>query len=250
MFWKLIVALNTEKCIMKIKIVLGISIIVLCAGIVYYNSGRSKVLPVADAKLRSDANPALVSDGTVITNTPEFNRRLNRDIVVVDMTTSSTAPEVLADVRLLPAAIVQGLCLRYDVLDDLQKSGKMNGDLQAWKSSVDGNRKKFSSYPFTNIDFESSNIELYSVDGRVALPYHLTPEILAIPDFDKMISGKDYIVAANMDLYGKAGSARLVKLFLYHDGTFQPLTRVNIVASVPGAARAASYNHISAPPME
>ncbi|MDD4279398.1 MAG: hypothetical protein PHX74_06645, partial [Candidatus Sumerlaeales bacterium] len=165
--------------------------------------------------------------------------------------TSNTSEQVKSDLRLLPSALAQALCLNMAPIEKLKAEGKVNyGD--KLKEKMGYYQKILPSAPYTKLDIYTSQAKLYSLKSTSGYNRSMLTMSKEITEAERAEStdGKDYFVEYVLDLKGDGDPVQMSCYYIYFKGVFRRVAesfgnvagftnkQPTITSQMPGGARA------------
>ena len=217
---------------MKTSYIVGIAVLVVLGFVgwsVFFDKGEPAAIGTNSLQKKEGKNFI----GKKIEDTEAFAADVNKNLEIIDFVTSNTSEQVKSDLRILPFALVQALCLNMAPIEKLKAEGKVSFGANM-KLRMDFYQKIMPAAPYTKLDIYASQAKLYSLkstsDNNSSV-FAFSKELTEV-ERTESTDGQDYLVEYVLDLKGDGDPARMSCYYAYFKGVFR---RVNeSIGSVAG----------------
>ncbi|MDD4279396.1 MAG: hypothetical protein PHX74_06635 [Candidatus Sumerlaeales bacterium] len=217
---------------MKTSYIVGIAVLVVLGFVgwsVFFDKGEPAAIGTNSLQKKEGKNFI----GKKIENTEAFAADVNKNLEINDFVTSNTPEQMKSDLRILPFALVQALCLNMTPIEKLKAEGKVSYGANM-KLRMEFYQKVSPAAPYTKLDIYASQAKLYSlksISGYNQIMLALSKE-LTEAERTESTDGQDYFVEYVLDLKGDGDPVQMSCYYAYFKGVFR---RVNeSIGSVAG----------------
>ncbi|MDD4279397.1 MAG: hypothetical protein PHX74_06640 [Candidatus Sumerlaeales bacterium] len=217
---------------MKTSYIVGIAVLVVLGFVgwsVFFDKGEPAAIGTNSLQKKEGKNFI----GKKIEDTEAFAADVNKNLEIIDFVTSNTPEQMKSDLRILPFALVQALCLNMAPIEKLKAEGKVSYGANM-KLRMEFYQKVSPAAPYTKLDIYASQAKLYSLKSTSGYNRSMLPISKELKEAERTEStdGQDYLVMYVLDLKGDGDPVRMRCYYTYFKGVFR---RVNeSISIVPG----------------